>query len=154
MTAPLLTVAKRGAEAAPALMEDPQGEWLTVLLYEGADGVVHTAALMSESLTDDCVMETQRTMYQVLTANGAVQAALVAPVWVAPKTDDQVRARDRSDRQERVMVIHVTRDATRTELAPVIRTESDKPRLGEWDAVYEGLAVGGGFPDVMRQAIG
>lgn len=156
MKAELLTVAKHGAEVAPEVMAGPYGEWVTVLMYETAEGVIRTAGLSPELLRDENMMLAQEMIGNVLKGNAAVQAAFITPIWVAsvePGDEHKVRARDHPNREERVMVTYVTQDSTRVETARVVRSDTEKPRLGSWDHVYEGLEVGGGFADVMRAAI-
>jgi hypothetical protein len=151
----LLPVAKGAAQAVPATMKRHDSAWIPVLMYEDAVGEVRTGGFHSEHFTDDNIEATLRYIHASLKKAGAVQAVLILPIWAAPYDEKQpdVRARERQDRQEQVLVVHVDRKGTQAEVAKVLRSTTDKPRLEEW-RTFDGLDIGGAVADILRSAIG
>lgn len=143
----LLELCKESAETVPAVMEGPNSDWTPVLMYEDGEGRFHTAAI--PGMTSANVTMAAKTVERLLREAGAVQASLVLPTWFNEFDNPD------AGRIERVLVTHVDRDDTTCEAARVIRSDTEKPRLGRWDIYLRDSDVGGGvFVDAMRAAIG
>ena len=142
----LLGLAKKAASSIPGGMDGPESGWIPILMYEGADGVFHTAAI--PDLTREGIHRAAGMVNEMLASDRAVQAVIVLNTIF---TDIDIGG---VSQNERVMATLVNRDTTRVEAALVLRGENVRPRLGPWDAVAEDSDVGRGpFVDAMRAAI-
>ena len=143
----LLDLCKESVEIVPATMDGPDGDWVPVLMYEDRNGKVHLAAI--PDLTPATVKGAATIIGDKLRAAEAVQASLVLPTWFSELADPE------APRVERILITHVDREETTCEAAKVIRSETEKPRLGRWDIYLRDIDVGAGvFVDAMRAAIG
>lgn len=142
----LLDLCKESAELVPNVMDGPDGDWTPVLMYEDGGGVFRTVGI--PGMTPATVLNTAKTIERLLRDANAVQASLVLPTWFRELDDE-------SPKVERILVTHVDRTDTTCEAARVIRSETERPRLGRWDIYVRDADVGGGvFVDAMRAAIG
>lgn len=148
----LLDAAKHAAEQTPTVMRGSFEDWLTVLCYEDCNGQFAAIGFGPSELTDETLPQTLRRMFSILIEARAVQTAITTNVWIA-SGDKPGRARDREDREEMVLITHVTRDQTRAELAKVIRHVGQKPQLGPWSRSAQGLELGGSMIDILRLGI-
>lgn len=141
----LLELCKESAELVPNVMKDAESEWTPVLMYEDGAGVYHTAGLMG--MTPHNLPSTAQEVEDVLRSSRAKQAALLLPTWFRTEPDGVP--------VERVLITFVDRVDTTCEAAKVIRSETEKPRLGRWDVYVRDSDVSRGlFVDAMRAAIG
>lgn len=140
----LLEACKDAVELIPTTMKGPDSDWSSVMMYEDGDGHVHVAAL---DITPENVTDMAALMKSTLKVRKATQAALVLPTYF--------HTNDGYGPVERVMITYVHREGTVCEAAKVLRSPTEKPRLGQWDVYMRDSDIGQGlFVDALRAAIG
>ena len=89
------------------------------------------------------------TLQTVLANSETVRAVLVASSWVG-RTPGLRPSLDRH-REEQLVLYYVSRDESRYEFAPIVRSKRFPPTLGEFAAIKGGGH--GRIPDAMRRGI-
>jgi hypothetical protein len=149
----LVDVAKRGVQRVRKGFRRPDDDWAPVLLVRTDAGRMFSA-LMVMGEDKDAVAAGLR---QMLSACGAVEAALVTSSWMVTASDDveldeHVRACEHPARRECVVISYVDKARVGLEIADIHRSAVRPPTLGAFSGV-EGIGVRGSFIDAMRQGI-
>lgn len=128
------------AARIPDGFTSPDDDWAPFLFLEGGENtIVALGGYMDNDDNKDILCEVVLPM--IIASAKATKAVLVVSVWSSATSSKVLNLGEGymppstlSDREELVMVTEYTREGvTRIAQAPIIRSETEVPRLGEWE---------------------
>lgn len=159
MEARMLDLFESAAHIASSIPDNvftsPDDDWLPVLMLEAQNGDTVTVPIhdfMDDEFKKDMLAEIL--MPAVIADVKATKAVMVFSAWTSKIAAESVRdgsgdylpPSQQPDREEYVVIIEYTRDGvTRQAWGKIMRSETEIPRLGEWEELpvdrFEGRFV-------------
>lgn len=120
-----------------------EDDFLPFMTFAGPGGNGYVGLMMPEEEGKNTVADTMMAMLMVHRATEAIFASVV---WIAPMDNRPGQPKDHPDRQEHVLLLHVTPDGDLGQTAPLTRT-GGRVSLGTWEEIRVG---GGRFAEAMH----
>lgn len=143
-----------------SVFTEPDDDWTPVAFLDGPQGrtTMPLVQFMGDEMSKDILCES--ILPSVIKQFEATTVVMVISTWISTAssklltdTGKYVPPSMQADREERVMISEYTREGvTRQTWAPIIRSETEVPQLGEWSDM-DAVGVGGRFVTPIVKAL-
>ena len=134
------------AASAQAMPKDvfnkPDDDWIPVVFLDGPEGTATVPVYDFMDSDEKKDLLTHSILPAMISQFKATSVVILISAWVSAKATESyeggggvyIPPSQQPDREERVLIVEYTREGiTRQAWAPILRSETEVPQLGEWD---------------------